>query len=274
MTSGQGDDLALPLGAIRDWIAWYDEWYKTALSIYEGRWLHLLYNREIAFVGPGILGAAKALRDTAAVALARGIGVSVAVDLAEAIEDVDRFLGLIEGPEFNHVGLRVLDIDLERASQYREFIERVIENPNVRVGIIGAAEAVREMGLLDSAVYNRADITLYPTGSLTAEALPQPESPVRPCALRFRLHIGDDGAIYPCLGLMDLPGAALGFVGSVSEGLALLGEPYPLNLAALAEQGPKLAATPPFERWLGLPPTCEQHRRELSQTSQPQASPD
>lgn len=264
---GQGDDLSVPLEVLSMWITAIDTWYKEVLEIDSGRRVHLLYHREIALAGTDLLGAAVRIKEFGRVAYTHGYGVSLTVDIEEAMAQEEVFFDLINEPAFNHVGLRVLEEEgslLGTGEETGAFVERVIAWPSVKIGLIAPMSFIRDLGLLRSPVFNRADITCYPTGSFLENSLPVPPHPVAPCSSRFRLHVDDTGFFYPCLGLIGVPGAELGSVREPVSATVLGGcRPYGFDLQQFLVAGPALEESAPRERISGLPWFCEQHRLAL-----------
>ncbi len=263
MASAQGDDLGVPVSAACDWVTRFDAWYKEVLGLSEGRRLHLLYHREMALVGNDLLSAAPRLKEFGRTAHSLGFGVSITVDLGEAMALEDTFIDLISDQAYNHVAFRVLDSDTALSAGATAFVERIIGRSDVRVGLIAPLHLLRDMGLLASPIFNQSDMTVFPIGSLLEGSLPQPPNPVAPCFSRIRLHVDDAGFIYPCLGLLGVPGAELGSVHDPMDRTVLGGRPYFLDLARLVVEGPQLEHPAPEHRVSGLPWICEQHRMAL-----------
>lgn len=260
LAPGQGDDLSVPVSVLCDWIDGLDSWYKESLGLAEGRNLHLLYHREFSLVGNDLISAAGRLKAFGQTAYRLGFGASVTVDLVEAMVFEDTFHDLIRGGLYNQVVFRVLDSGGPVNGDATAFIERVIEESNVGVGFIAPVQALRDIGLLDSPVFNRSDMTIIPVGGLLVDAATVPPNPVAPCLARLRLYVDEGGFIYPCLGLVGVPGAELGSVYDEFEDTALGGRPYPLDLTRLAMSGPCLREPASGERLSGLPWICERHR--------------
>jgi len=261
LAPGRGRDLTVPLSRLGDWIVAYDGWYKTALGVLQGRRLHCLYHREVAFVGNSLLPAASRLAKFGHVARGLGYGVSLSVGVSEAVESEEAFFSLAALPAFNHVGLIFGEDDCR--PENLGLVERLLARTSVKVGIIGPLGGVERMGLLASLALNRADVTIHPTGNLPGGQPPPPSAWVAPCSQSFRLYVDSEGLLFPCLGLLGLPGAALGSVYEPLERTVFGGKPYNLDLGRLALAGPALDPESPAERELALPWTCERHRRAV-----------
>lgn len=261
---GSGEDFVVPAEVLAEWIPRYDAWYKRAAGILEGRRLHLVYHREVALVGHVPLERVELVAKIGRACRAVGIGFSVTVDVAQALDQSRELERLLDAGVLSNVGVNHLD-GSERPSDdaARSMIEGLLGR-GVTVGLIGPVHYFRSIGVLGSSVLNAANMTLHPRSQSSANA-PGPENPVASCFTRFRLFVDTDGSFYPCIGLLGAPAARFGSVYEDLEDTVFGGRPTPLDIERLARAGPSWAANRSLigPRRSGPSSICERHRLEM-----------
>lgn len=257
------DNFSVPAQTLGIWIGAYDQWYKSALGVNDGRRLHLLYHREVSIVGPDLLRLRTAVNVVAKAAATAGLGCSVSLPLSELIEDEIQFDELVATAQITTIGVIVDDDTTFDAAAVSHAVSRIVRNKG-HISFIGAYERLQELRLLDHPDVSGTQLTIHPKAQY---GIPQiPLSAVLPCFGRFRLYVDPEGDIYPCLGLCGVRSARLGSVLQPISETSLAGADYPLDLGALAHYGPNLRASAPTNRLTGLPWACERHRLEMLQS--------
>ena len=258
-----GRDFLVPTALLVDWIGRYDDWFKEAAGIDQGRRLHLVYHREVSVAGEIPLQCSSRLVEIGRSCRGRGIGFSVTVEIGQAQRWREALDEILDAGVLSSLGVNV-DVNRtpDHAAADREWIESLLER-GVMVGLIGAVHYFRDIGLLGSQALNRSNITVYPATAEGAENLPMPLNPARPCFSRLRVFVDSDGSLYPCLGLLRIGAASLGTVFDDLRETVLGGRESMLDLRQLAELGPELEQIASAQRQSGLPWICEMHRLRL-----------
>ena len=130
------------------------------------------------------------------------------------------------------------------------------------VTLIGPLSLFRAMGCLASEAVCSANVTLCATASTEAGAHYRRTMEVANCHNRFAVYVNQQGAIYPCMGLLDLPAAHMGFVHEPLEETVFGYRGTVLNFGELAHRGPRLTILDEGE--VGESESyCARHRRAL-----------
>ncbi len=254
-----GDDFRVPAAVLCDWVARYDDWYRTSVGVDRSQGLSLTYHREIAIVGEAPLALTDRLLQVATSCKQRGIGFSVTLQLERAVAQRGAVEQLIGSGLLSSVGYFAPEDEHSDQAAVRDLIEHSLR-AGVLVGLIGPVAYFYNLGILDSPDYNAASTTIHPR-TLAALAQPVHRSPVQACFSRFRVYIDEVGDLYPCLGLLGVDAARLGSVYQAFAQSVLGGAETVLDLPRLASAGPGLAG---MDRAIasdtGLPWICERHR--------------
>ncbi|WGW05999.1 hypothetical protein [Tropicibacter oceani] len=246
---------------IGDWLGRFDAWYKDTIGIENTDRLHLMYHRDISLVGDRFLDHVPELARLAEIASGLGVGFSVTVPLDEALQDPQAMRALIGCRAVSTLGVSI-DSDLQTpdAALLASILTGIVAAKG-HLAFIGDYDAIARLGLLDIPGVDSAQITIHPKSR--GAHLHSPDMPVAPCFSRLRIYGDVDGSLYPCLGLVGVPGMALGHLDQPIEDTVLGGAAYPLRIDDLARRGPALTGAPPQDRLTGLPLVCEHHRRAL-----------
>ena len=260
----EGTDFAVPTAHLSDWLARFDDWYKAAVGVPAGRGLHLLYHRDVSLLGVDILSYLPRIQSLGAVTASRGLGLTVTLPIEHAAARAAELRALLDLSGVTTVGLTVEEggppVDTDALS---DLLDDIV-HARAHIVFVGSYPRIRALGLLDHPRVAGTQVTVHPKAPPAKGVLLRPEQPVMPCFGRLRLHVDPGGDIYPCLGLLGVASARLGSVDDPLEETALGGRPYPLDVPALATQGPALTGPEPDMRRTGLPWACERHRLELS----------
>lgn len=261
----RGQDFSVPVAELCGWLRGYDAWYREVSGVSEGFRLEHLYHRSVEIIGTDLLLLGDKLAQIAATCRELGYGFAATFQVGECLIRQKALDRLIECGNLYQLGLHQPDLDsqAEDGGAVRKMIEGVLER-GVRLGLLGSIAYFSSIGLLNSSVMNRSDVTIYPLGIGTTGAPPAPKNPVRPCFARFRVYVDCEGMIYPCLGLMGIPSGRLGGIREPWGNSVFAGRPTALNLHELATKGPAIVAS----RLEGnsvrvFPSICEHHRSDL-----------
>jgi len=262
-----GGDMLPSTSNIVKWVNSLHEWYLDAVGVPHGKGVHLLYDREVALMGNGILECAEALQKIAAAARAIGIGVSVSIDAEHALSERSYLDWLLAQGKISAVGLIITPSAARaRGPEIVRLLDDFSEQ-SINLGIIAELGPLFEIGVMESEKLSKADLTWYPLdmsgASVTSETNGKPPQLVRPCFARMRLFVDASGDIYPCLGLV---GVAAARVGNIADALCDTGLGDDLSMALLhhwACHGPDVSNEKLPAPTSGLPAICETHRGEL-----------
>ncbi len=246
---------------ICDWLARFDDWYKATIGIEQTDRLHLMYHRDLSLVGDGFLDHVPEITKLAKAAGGHGMGFSVTVPIEDALAKPDRMQDLVDCRAVSTLGVSI-EPGLEVPDS--AVLERVLTSVVAAKGhlaFIGDYATIARLGLLDIPGVDSAQITIHPKAR--GANLHNPEMPVAPCFSRLRIYGDVNGSLYPCLGLIGVPGMELGNLDEPIENTVFGGRPYAMRIDDLARRGPGLKGPLPQKRLTGLPPVCEHHRRVL-----------
>jgi len=252
---------------IAKWVDSLHEWYLHAVGVSHGDGIHLLYDREVALMGSGILTCAEALQKIAVASRALGFGVSVSIDAEHALSERGRLEWLLAQGKISAVGLIITPSAARgRGPEIVRLLDDLAEQA-INLGIIAELGPLFDIGVMDSAKVSKADLTWYPLDMSAAqtaiETNAKPPQPVRPCFARMRLFVDAGGDIYPCLGLV---GVAAARIGNIADALCDTGLGDELSMTLLhrwACDGPDVPDEMLLAPTSGLPSLCEAHRGVL-----------
>jgi hypothetical protein len=261
----RGEDFTVPAAELCAWLQGYDAWYREISGICEGRGLEHLYHRTVEIIGADLLLLDDKLAQIATICRELGYGFAATFPITECLTRQNAFDRLISCGHLYQVGLHQADVEMQSVdgSAVRKLVEGVLER-GVKLGLLGSIAYFTSIGLLNSSVMNRSDVTMYPLGIRTIGALPNPKNPVRPCFARFRVYVDCEGMVYPCLGLMGIQSCRLGAIREPWENSVFAGRSTSLNLHELATKGPEITASRlGGNSELVFPSICEHHRSFL-----------
>jgi len=248
------------------WIREYHEWFSNAVGAYQGRGLHLFYDRDITLTGEFLLRCSAELRLLGTTSRELGFSFSLSVSAEHLEDDLPSILSLTSDKVVSALAIYIEPSMVDETfAVFVNSVERLIQQ-RVNVGIIGDMNRFTSLGLLSSHVVSAADLTWYPSTPLNQRAYPI--TPVRSCHARMRLVVDSSGFMYPCFGLVGKTEGMLGNIYEPIEKTALV-EPSVLKLLdRWQKEGPDLEeASPEFEEQVSedemLPPVCRWHRKKL-----------
>ncbi|GGM18382.1 hypothetical protein [Deinococcus aerophilus] len=253
-------DFTVPTEVLSAWIEQHDLWLKTQCGISQGQGLHHLYHRDVSVVGDAPLALWEKLAVLGDTCRRNGLGFSITVRFTQGLQFARELDALLATGAVSSLGLCLFDRDEVSREQAVDVLERA-DQAGVSLGLLGSVARFRMLGLLARPQLNAQSFTLYPLREADERVSVWHHDPA-PCFARLRVHVDTDGGLYPCLGLLGVPAARLGFVQDSIENTVFGGRPSLLPLDRLARQGPGPFPTLHL-RQSGLPVICEQHRFAL-----------
>lgn len=255
---------------ISRWLERFDDWYKLTIGCERTDRLHLLYHRDVTLVGARFLTHVPQIIEIAETAARCGVGFSLTVPLDEAMADEDAMMRIVGAKA---VSTLAISVEGDDEAPDREQLARILQGvvaAKQHIAFLGPYDAISRLGLLDVDGVSSAQITVHPKDGAGPPAISQ--TPVNACFSRLRIYADVTGELYPCLGLVGVPGARLGAIDDAIEDTVFGGAPYALDIDALARRGPALTGKAPEKRFTGLPWACERHRRQwLAEAPAPDA---
>ena len=261
------------LRALEEWLTAYNAWYVSAggAGWPPGLRFRLLYYRDLSATAS--LAQADALCRLAALGLKLGMGFSYVFDAAEFAENEDAARRVATQPGLAIALIRVgSTTPLAVAGRLKDFVLSLIER-RAHISFTARMDRLKALRLLDDPVIAGSVLRIIPYGDTPSGEAPSNNPPL-PCARYFRLNIARSGEVFPCAGLVDVPGASLGSVYEPFADSVLAGRAWGLDLAALCRNGPALDSAPlvqsPDQQDAGaarLPAQCRRHRAQLLRQS-------
>lgn len=252
--------LSPSVDAIAQWIPVYAQWFEELCGIAQGRGAHHLYDRELSFVGDGVIAYPSDLLRLAGVVRPLGFAFSVSATAEEVVTQATVLQELLESGLVTSVGVVFspgVEVDYRRAVAA---MEGVVAR-GVSLGIVGDVKAFRRH-VFSSRALSAADLTWYP--SPETPFVVEVREPVRQCHSRLRLHITSSGDIFPCLGLVGIEGASLGNIRDPISRTGLSDQGVLSLLDHWHRHGPDISVPASSSSNLGLPVMCQLHRDSLT----------
>jgi hypothetical protein len=281
-----GDEFSTPSSALADWIGRYDDWWKRASGVIEGRNLHLLYGRNISAFGSNILSLPRALEELLRATTRRGCSFLLRARVDECLQ----FRSELQEISAGGVHTIILDArDCEQSEESRAPTLSLVEElvgKKLTIALMGPIGFWKAAGVVNSPTLDATNFQLIPATqkSQVAEIVRQSKEkrlkpvaarrpePYRepapsgfdPCWNRFQVFVTPDGHLYPCNGLIGSASCSLGTIHDALEDTGLGGEGrHPLALDELAVRGPRLPAAAALSEYSDLPLVCANHRRDI-----------
>ena len=263
MPDGQGPDRSwtVPAADLGVWFAAYQTCFMETMGAADGRNLHRLYNREVLLSGNGLGENMAEFDELATRVREQRLGLIWNLPLAEFVTLSAELVHRVDGGLLPSISVLVMDdgAQLDRDDCCAAFDS--LANASCQLQLVGELKTLEQLGVMDLASINRANITHNPRNLPLLGGLMR-SSRIRPCRSRFRLFVGPDGRIYPCVPMIGLPRCALGTIHQpVAEIFA--GKGTMLDLDHLAQNGPQLRQPIAGTSETGLPLECELHRETI-----------
>lgn len=190
--------------------------------------------------------------------------VNIHIHLRDVVLKEKELQKILEDGPIDVLNVHVSEEDLPYAESFEKIVKKLCSIGS-EIRYCGPVELLDRLNAYASETLNAKGMTFFPEQpSLRLSAAPK--YPIKPCESRIQLHMGANGDIYPCQGLVEIEQFAIGNVEDKVFSHYLTYRCCGESLESLSMRGPKLSKNGKVAD-IGLPWICRRHLYEITKNA-------